>query len=282
MKTLIRPARASDKAPLMSFIKDIWNGHDYIPEVWDDWIRDRSAKMFVIEADGRQVGMNRVRFLQDGSAWFEGVRIHPDFRGKGLASLLGGNSMKIAAARGVKVYRLTSNSRNRAAHRQVARMRFSELARYSIYSPTGGVRLHQQTGVRRAGPEDLRFVNRTMRRSKEFQMGGGVMWDSFTAWSLTPEVIERQVRNGSVFVSDEAVGIVGPGREGNEVWSQICFLCGEPKAAVQIAKHAFGAIGKADWKLAYLTQGTPLVGAFRSAGFKRSFSMVLFERRANG
>ena len=96
MESENRPARPSDKAPLMSFIREVWGGHDYIPYVWDWWLKDRTGKMFVVEVDGVPVGMNRVRFLEDGSAWFEGVRVHPDFRGKGLATMLGENSMKVA------------------------------------------------------------------------------------------------------------------------------------------------------------------------------------------
>jgi hypothetical protein len=64
----IRNARPSDKGPLLDFIKDVWGGHDYIPGVWDEWLADASAEMSVIEVDGRQVGMNRMRSLPDGGA----------------------------------------------------------------------------------------------------------------------------------------------------------------------------------------------------------------------
>src|SRR5271157_1929223 len=87
LQTRIREARPSDKEPLIDFIKDVWGGHDYIPKVWDAWIGDRKARMFVVEVDGRPVGMNRMRFLPDGVAWLEGARIHPDFRRKGLATM---------------------------------------------------------------------------------------------------------------------------------------------------------------------------------------------------
>ncbi|HKT22045.1 MAG TPA: GNAT family N-acetyltransferase, partial [Nitrososphaerales archaeon] len=112
MDVAVRPARLSDRAPLMSFIKDVWGGHDYIPRVWDHWIRDPRNKMFVVTVDGTPVGMNRLRFMEDGSAWFEGARVHPDYRSQGLGSLLGENSMKLAKDLGITTFRLTSGSRN--------------------------------------------------------------------------------------------------------------------------------------------------------------------------
>src|SRR5256712_13207617 len=101
--------------------------------------------MFVFQVDGKQVGMNRVRLLKDGTGWLEGVRIHPDFRGKGLASLLGEKSMEYASKLGVSTFRLTSSSRNRAAHRQVAKMGFSEVARFEV------LRVGSKSGLLRRG-----------------------------------------------------------------------------------------------------------------------------------
>ena len=133
MEVKVREARASDKQPLMKFVSRIWGGHDYIPKIWDEWIRDKSGKIFVVVADGMQVGMNRVRLLPEGVGWLEGARIHPEFRGKGLASLLGKNSMKFGSARGTHIFRLTSGSRNRAAHKQIAKMGFAEIARFNVH-----------------------------------------------------------------------------------------------------------------------------------------------------
>ena len=147
MAARVRLARASDKEPLMAFIRHVWGGHDYLPRVWDQWLRDPHGRTYVVEVGGVPVGTNRVTFLEDGSAWFEGVRVHPDFRGKGLATMLGKNSLRVAEARGVKVFRLTSGSTNKAAHRQIARIRFSEVSRFSVYRPPDGWRPPRKKGA---------------------------------------------------------------------------------------------------------------------------------------
>jgi GNAT superfamily N-acetyltransferase len=97
----VRPARQADKEPLMSFIKDNWGGHDYIPQAWDEWLENKEGRVFVVEADGVPVGMNRVKFLLDGSAFLEAARVHPGFRGRGLATMLGRSAMRFAMDRGV-------------------------------------------------------------------------------------------------------------------------------------------------------------------------------------
>lgn len=223
MNARVRLARPADKGQLMSFIKDVWEGHDYIPRIWDEWLKDETGKMFVVEADGVPVGMSRVKFLEDGSAWLEGARVHPDFRGRGLASMLGENSMRIAMDRGVKVFRLTSWSRNKAAHRAIARMNFKESSRISPYEPGKGIRFAPQKGVRLAEMDDLSRVAGLIRESREFRLGSGVFWDAFTAASLSPSVIKKLVGEGSVWIAGESVAVARLGEKGARLGDRSAF-----------------------------------------------------------
>ncbi len=282
MAAVVRAARPSDKVPLMEFIGRIWGGHDYIPRVWDHWMRERGGKMFVVEVGGRQVGMNRVRFLEDGSAWFEGARIHPAYRGKGLASMLGRNSLRLAAEKGVRNCRLTSNARNWSAHRQVARIGFKAAARMSLYVPRKNARFKPQGDVRRAGENDLRRLTGLIQSSKEFRAGAGVYWDGFTAISLTPELIRRRIREGFVYVSGDAVAVAKPGGEGNAFWRQVCFAAGGSKDVTSLIRHVFGRHEqkRTAWRIVYAPQGSPLIATCRAAGLERWGSFILFGRRA--
>ncbi len=284
MAARVREAKPSDKAQLMSFIKDIWEGHDYIPYVWDEWLNDESGRMSVVEVEGVPVGMNRVRFLEDGSAWFEGVRIHPGFRGKGLASMLGENSMEVARKRGVTRFRLTSGSRNRSAHRQIARIGFKESSRITVYEPKRGARFRHFPGVHRAGTDELPRVRQLIRGSREFRLGSGVFWDSFTAAYLSPSVIEKLVKEGSVWVSEDAVLVTRMAKEGREVWRQVCFMGGGADGGAKLVSHVLGLKGrpKATRKLVFLPQGSRMVGVVRRIGLTRMAGLILFERGANG
>ncbi|MDG6909804.1 MAG: GNAT family N-acetyltransferase [Nitrososphaerota archaeon] len=277
MEVRIRPARISDRAPLMSFIKHVWGGHDYIPRVWDYWIRDAESKMFVVVADGVPVGMNRVRFMEDGSAWFEGARVHPAFRGQGLASMLGENSMRLAKGRGATTFRLASGSRNHTAHRQIARIGFKEVARFSVYDPP-----RRRRG--KGSPETLRRDQsrealKLIRGSTEYRLGHGVFWHNFGAASLTPEVVGVLAREGAVKRLGRAVAVVRTGGVGPGLWEEVGFIGGPPGDAVELARAVTGR-KEATERWVFLPQGSPIIGALREAGFKRSHSNILFERMA--
>ena len=280
MGAKVRPAKPADKAPLMSFIKDVWGGHDYIPSVWDRWLHDRSGKMFVVEADGIPVGMNRVRFLEDGSAWFEGARVHPAFRGRGLASMLGENSMRFAAARGVRVFRLTSGSHNKAAHRQISRIMFRETARFSVYEPPEGKRSKPKGAAIRMAPGELGKAMHLLRIAKEFKLGGGVLWHDFTAASLTKDVVSGLLAEGAVWRAGDAVAVTRTGGEGEGVWEEICYLGGPVLDSIRLVKALVGRVRNASERFVFIPQRSPIISALRKEGYSRNFSMVLFERKA--
>jgi ribosomal protein S18 acetylase RimI-like enzyme len=278
----VRPARRADKEPLMSFIKDNWGGHDYIPQVWDEWLEDKGGKVFVVEADGVPVGMNRVKFLLDGSAFLEAARVHPGFRGRGLATMLGSSAMRFAMDRGVKVFRLDSRSTNRTAHRQIARMNFKELSRVNVYEPGEEAKFAPQEGVRRAEVPELSRVARLIMGSREFRLGSGVYWDSYEAVSLSPSIIGKLVREGNVWTSGESVGVATMGGVRDLTWGQVGFLTGTGDGPMKLVRHVLGlkeAVGTAR-RMVWIPQGSRIIAALRRAGFSRHGTQILFERTA--
>ena len=285
MTVIVREAKPSDKKPLMDFVTKTWGGHDYVPSVWDEWLRDKGGKMFVVEVDGKLVGMNRVRLLKDGTGWLEGVRIHPDFRGKGLASLLGERSMKYASNLGVSTFRLTSSSRNRVAHRQVAKMGFSEVARFDVFRARTKSSLLRGGGVDRLSPSDLSKALRVIRGSEEYRAGKGVYWDAFVTRALDRESLSELIAKRYVFSArdeegNSAVAVCGPSREGEEVWLQMSFLCGEPALCKKIVSHLFrSSRPKRDENFVFLPKGSRLSKSLKEVGLKKYFQMVVFEGR---
>lgn len=276
----VRKAKASDRKPLMTFIRGIWGGHDYIPHVWDRWLKDPSGQMFVAEVEGNPVGMNRVKLVEDGSAWFEGARVHPAYRGKGVATALGERSMQYVNGRGARVYRLASRSSNWPAHRQVARMSFKEVARVSVYERGSTSRFGPQTGVRAARSGEAGLLYRTVKRSRELKKSAGLICSSFTGLSLSKELFERRAGMGEVLTSDGAVAIITKGEEGRNLWKEVCFLSGKAAPAARLVKHVLGSEPKKKDVIVFLPVGSSLASTLKGLGFKRSTSLIIFERRA--
>src|SRR3981081_1855540 len=81
----IRPVRPADRDRVSELTKDIWNGHDYLPAVFDDWVGDSASSFQALEVDGEVVGLQRLRPYAPGLVWYEGLRIATTHRRRGLA-----------------------------------------------------------------------------------------------------------------------------------------------------------------------------------------------------
>jgi CBS domain-containing protein len=54
---LCRPALQKDTDDMLELCSHIWEGGDYIPSVWDEWMADPEGLLGVAEMDGRVVGI---------------------------------------------------------------------------------------------------------------------------------------------------------------------------------------------------------------------------------
>jgi GNAT superfamily N-acetyltransferase len=82
---VIRPVRPADRDRVVELTRDIWDGHDYLPRVFDDWVSDAGAAFQAIELDGTVVGLQRLRPYATGLIWYEGLRVASTHRRRGLA-----------------------------------------------------------------------------------------------------------------------------------------------------------------------------------------------------
>ncbi|MFM8319775.1 MAG: GNAT family N-acetyltransferase [Chloroflexota bacterium] len=95
-----RTATPADTAPALAFDQGIWEGQDYIPYVWEDWLADRRGRLLVAELAepaeagerrfpaGQVVGFGKLSLLEQGDWWLEGLRIDPALQGRGIATQL--------------------------------------------------------------------------------------------------------------------------------------------------------------------------------------------------
>jgi GNAT superfamily N-acetyltransferase len=81
----MRPVRPSDRDRVVELTQDVWDGHDYIPRVFDDWVADASAAFQAVEIDGVVVGLQRLRPYAPGLVWYEGLRVASTHRRQGIA-----------------------------------------------------------------------------------------------------------------------------------------------------------------------------------------------------
>ncbi len=109
----IGPLRESDKEDIMEIAKHTWDGHDYLVYSFPKWIADPNSHTAAIRIKNKVVSVANLRVIDDGqTGWMEGLRVHHEYRGKGLASVMTRYIVKTAVDLGVKRLRYTTASDN--------------------------------------------------------------------------------------------------------------------------------------------------------------------------
>src|SRR4030067_1479977 len=86
MPATIRKLLSSDRDDIAEISRHIWEGNDYLLSVVDDWLKDRNCHFYGVEENSHIVAVGNLRLLEDGrTGWMEGLRVHPEQRGKGFA-----------------------------------------------------------------------------------------------------------------------------------------------------------------------------------------------------
>src|SRR2546427_390246 len=133
---------------------------------------------------------------------------------------------------------------------------------------------------KQVGMEGVRLL-----REVTCEPGMGVYWDAFVTRALDREALSELIAKRYVFsAGDEkgntALAVCGRAREGEEVWLQMSFLCGEPELCKKIVSHLFRSPRpKRDENFVFLPKGSRLSKSLKEIGLKNYFQMVVFEGR---
>ena len=108
----VRRARHDDYEAVAAFTRDTWadrgaGAEDYIPRIYHDWIDGDGGdqRTFLLEADGTVAAVLQAVTLSPYEAWMQGIRVHPDYRGRGLATRIQSRAFEWARERGATVAR---------------------------------------------------------------------------------------------------------------------------------------------------------------------------------
>jgi GNAT superfamily N-acetyltransferase len=132
----IRRARPGDRPAMEHICAHTWEGDDYVPEVWEEWLADPGGALIVgeIEEDGsRVVALSKITFQPAGQVWLEGMRVDPGYRGRGIAGRFLEYSFDYARDRGARVVRLATAGDNTPVHKLMARTGMTHVGVYNLW-----------------------------------------------------------------------------------------------------------------------------------------------------
>jgi GNAT superfamily N-acetyltransferase len=111
----------------------IWEGMDYVPYVWEEWLSDYQGMLAVAEFGGKVIGLGKLSLLAPGQWWLEGLRVHPDFQGRGVGTHLHDYHFKHWLRAGDGVLRLTTGSNRLAVHRMSEHTGFVKVGEFTPF-----------------------------------------------------------------------------------------------------------------------------------------------------
>jgi ribosomal protein S18 acetylase RimI-like enzyme len=126
----VRKARVSDREAVFRFCRRTWTWGDYVPKVWNRWLKDKNGQLFTATIDGVPVGISYVSMDKPREAWLRGARTDPKYRRMGIATAITKKCLEYAKLRGAKIARLATESDNVAAQALLKKLGLKPIAEF--------------------------------------------------------------------------------------------------------------------------------------------------------
>lgn len=194
----IRCARATDRPAVEAICAKVWEGDDYVPQVWDDWLADPYGELVAAELGGRAVGIAKLSRLADDEWWLEGLRVDPAYRRRGVAAQLQTYLVEKAHQIGRGALRFGTHSDNEPVHRIAARDGFCRLATYQHYraDPLPDA---DAPPLRQLTEADLPAAWELVSHTPRYAASGGLYEDMWTWKNLTQARLAHHLAAGDVW-----------------------------------------------------------------------------------
>ena len=192
-----RPALPLDTPQVLELSSHIWEGHDYLPYVWQDWLADPDGLLCVAEYGSRIAGVAKLTRLSASQWWLEGLRVHPDFEGRGVASHINDYLLDYWLKHGAGYVRLTTSSERVKVHRMGVHRGFVKAGEYSIYgAPVIDEPVDSFTPIL---PEEVPQALELIRQSPVLPLLNGLMDFGWRWAEPNAEGLEKSVRAGAAW-----------------------------------------------------------------------------------
>ncbi|MHB1708954.1 MAG: GNAT family N-acetyltransferase [Thermoplasmataceae archaeon] len=128
----IRHASAEDW-PAISEISTVSGYDDYINTIGPSYMNDGTL---VVYEEERVLGFGKINYLEDGSAWLSGLRVHPDAQRKGVGISISRYLMQLAMEQGLTSARMLIEDRNTRSINLSLKLGFSPIKSYCFFEGT--------------------------------------------------------------------------------------------------------------------------------------------------
>ncbi len=252
---MIRPAFKEDEKNLRTLCTSVYK-NDYVLEHLSTWLQEGS--MYIYQKDNYPIGMIRLTFSKDGKAHLGSIRVHPDFRERGVGTALTEFCMTSCKTDVVRLAIMDNNPSQALARK----MGFSHVATFTFLLrtaenvPPG----HTQT---RTAAEALSLL----RKSPLFIQSHSLISSSFTFYTPTLENMENLLLIGRKGKGTNNLAIFDfDVEEALKKAVQIAYCDPDPDLIRAALREAAQRNAEEIW--AVIPKNAELVTCFESSGFE--------------
>ena len=231
----VRRAREQDRQAVFSFTKKTWEWGDYIPSVWETWLKHGDT--LVAAYDDEPIAIVHLQY-NGTQSWLEGLRVSDKFRRKEIGTKLVQESINQLTRRKKSIVRLTVDLQNIPSLKLFSKLGFRENFRF--YSLEKDTLSQTSTKAVVATKQHISEAWKFVKKSKELNLSKGLYSNWWRWWQLTNEELEKYVKNEQCLLHFKANQIDGlllfqrnKSISGGES-CQICFTSGSRTAVTDM------------------------------------------------
>jgi RimJ/RimL family protein N-acetyltransferase len=286
----VRRARSSDREAVFKFCKKTWSWGDYIPDVWDKWLKGKSGRVFVATIDDVPVGITHLSIDKPHEVWLSGARTGPNYRRMGVATAITKKCLDYAKRKGAKVVRLTTESDNIGAQAVIKKLGFKSIAEFVEMKTEKVAEERDSANSKWAEETEADAAWNYLQTSESYRKAAGLYTTLFHWFSLEKTDLERFIeqRKAILHLSAECVidGLTliddATAREWHENTMQTCMINGDYNASLDMIRflknhcHALG-VKKI---YAFTCNHKPITTALEKLGFEQPDSIeIVYEKK---
>lgn len=196
-EVLIRPARLEDRAEIEAIAAQIWDGYDYLPHVFAEWVADHEGNFNVLAYQGKIIAVSKLtRFAKD-EWWIEGLRVDPSYQGRGVAHILHHYTVAQARQKGEGILRFSTGSYNAPVFTLAAETGFREVGRFTLLKAPS--KSAEPVTWWKLGSDDMRRVLAWLEASAYFGDAQESFEDIWQWFKVTEDYLHHRLEAGEVY-----------------------------------------------------------------------------------
>ncbi len=201
-KFTVEKIKKDDKEEILELSSHIWEGHDYIPDVFDEWVEDEG--FYCGKLDGKIIALDKFTEQEDGVIWLEGLRVHPDFQGKGYATKMVNGLMDILEELDYSTLRFLTTAGKEPVKKMAGDHGFDikQVYKYLLIDEERleGFDKISLSGIEKASQSKLDKIVDFILSSEEYDDNNEQYMAHWTTFDITEELIENEIGKGNCYL----------------------------------------------------------------------------------